>query len=391
MTERLYYTDSFLTEFDAQVVERLDGGARIVLDRTAFYPTSGGQPHDTGTLNGIPVLAVEEDSEDRIVHTLGQPLPESDRVHGAIHWPRRFEHMQQHTGQHLLSAVFDQLFGFFTVSFHLGAEASTIDLDAPSITPEQLASAERRANELVWQDLPVHISFEDAASAAGLRKESAREGTLRIISIEGIDRSACGGTHVRSTGQIGAILVRKTEKIRGQTRVEFLCGSRAIARARADFEALDRTARLFSSALDDVPQTAASLLEQAKTAEKTRRKLALDLAALRGKSLFESCPPDPAGLRLHIERLASGPIDDEVRALAQSFCSGGRGIFLAACENPPSVLLATSAETGIDAGQRLKAALEKCGGRGGGSARIAQGSLPSAEILEALVRALSQR
>ncbi len=391
MTERLYYTDSYLTEFDARVVERLDGGARIVLGRTAFYPASGGQPHDTGVLNGIRVIAVEEDSADRIVHVLEQPLPESEQARGAIDWPRRFDHMQQHTGQHLLSAVFEQLFGFTTVSFHMGAEASTIDLDTPSVTPAQLAAAERRANEMVWQDLPVSITFEDAASAAGLRKESAREGTLRIITIEGIDRSACGGTHVRSTGQIGAILVRKTEKIRGQSRVEFLCGSRAIARARADFEALDRAARLFSAALDDVPQTAASLLEQAKQAEKTRRKLALELAQLRGRSLYESCPPDAGGLRVHVERIASGAIDDEVRALAQSFCSGSRGVFLAACENPPSVLLATGAETGIDAGARLKAALEKCGGRGGGSPRIAQGSLPSAEILEALVRALSQR
>jgi alanyl-tRNA synthetase len=391
MTERLYYSDSFLAEFDAGIVACLDGGSRIVLDRTAFYPSSGGQPHDTGTLNGIRVLSVEEDAEGRIEHLLEEPLPEPGPAHGVIDWPRRFDHMQQHSGQHLLSAVFDQLFGWATVSFHLGSEVSTIDLDTPVVAPEQLAQAERRANELVWQDLPVGISFEDAASAAGLRKESAREGTLRIITIEGIDRSACGGTHVRSTGQIGAILVRKTEKIRGQTRVEFVCGGRATARARADYEALDRTARLFSSALDEVPQAAATLLEQAKQAEKSRRKLGLELAQFRGRSLYESCPPDSSGLRLHVERIASGPIDEELRAMAQSFCSAGRGVFLAACQDPPSILLATSAETGIDAGQRLKAALEKCGGRGGGAAQIAQGSLPSAEILEALVRALTQR
>jgi alanyl-tRNA synthetase len=391
MTERLYYNDSFLAEFDAGIVECLDGGSRIVLDRTAFYPASGGQPHDTGTLNGIRVLSVEEEADGRIVHLLEEPLPEHGPAHGVIDWPRRFDHMQQHSGQHLLSAVLDQLYGWVTVSFHLGSEVSTIDLDTPSVAPGQLAAAERRANELVWQDLPVGISFEDAASAAGLRKESAREGTLRIITIEGIDRSACGGTHVRSTGQIGAVLVRKTEKIRGQTRVEFVCGGRALAGARADYEALDRTARLFSSAPGDVPQAAAALLEQAKQAEKSRRKLALELADLRGRSLYESCPPDASGLRLHVERIGSGPMDDELRAMAQSFCSAGRGVFLAACQDPPSVLLATSAETGIDAGQRLKAALEKCGGRGGGGARIAQGSLPSAEILEALVRALTQR
>lgn len=391
MTERLYYHDSFLTRFEARVAEARDGGARVVLDRTAFYPASGGQPCDTGSLNGARVTAVEEEGEGRIVHILESPLPETERVEGVIDWPRRFEHMQQHSGQHLLSAVFGHLFGFATASFHMGAAASTIDLDTPAVTAQQLAAAERRANELVWENLPVSVSFEDAASAEGLRKEPGREGPLRIITIEGIDRSACGGTHVRSTGQIGAILVRKTERIRGQTRVEFLCGVRALARARADYEALDRTARCFSAALDDVPQAAAAALEQAREAEKARRRASLELAELRGKALYAACPPDARGLRIHVERTGKGPIGDEIRALAQSFCAAGQGVFVAACEDPPSILLATGEATGIEAGARLKAALEKCGGRGGGSARIAQGSLPSAEVLEALVRALAQR
>ncbi|MEJ5370041.1 MAG: alanyl-tRNA editing protein [Bryobacteraceae bacterium] len=390
MTERLYYHDSYLTEFDAHLLEASDGGTRVLLDRTAFYPASGGQPFDTGTLNGVRVTAVEEDDAGRVVHVLESPLPEAGQVHGVIDWARRFEHMQQHTGQHLLSAVFEELFGFRTVSFHMGAAASTIELDAPLVTPEQLAAAERRANELVWQDVPVRVSFEDAA-AEGLRKEPGREGVLRIITIEGIDRSACGGTHVRSTGQIGAVLVRRTERIRGQTRVEFLCGVRAIGRARADYTALDRTARLFSAALDDVPQAAAAALEQAKEAEKARRKLALELAELRGRALYAACAPDGRGLRVHVERIEKGPISDELRALAQSFCAGGQGVFVGVCTDPPSILLATGEQTGIEAGARLKAALEKCGGRGGGSARIAQGSLPSAEVLEALVRALAQR
>ncbi|MCX7602771.1 MAG: alanyl-tRNA editing protein, partial [Bryobacteraceae bacterium] len=281
MTERLYYNDSFLTEFEARVVRTNADRTRAVLDRTAFYPTSGGQPFDTGTLAGVPVAGVEEEDNGEIIHVLTAPLPGQQQVRGVIDWPRRFDHMQQHTGQHLLSAVFDQLYGYRTASFHLGSEASTIDLETGSIPPEQLAQAERRANELIWQDLPVRISFEDAAAAEGLRKEAAREGLLRIITIEGVDRSACGGTHVRSTGQIGVILLRKTEKIRGMTRVGFLCGGRAVARARAVYEALDRTARLFSAALDDVPQTAAGLLEQAREAEKTRRRLALELATLR--------------------------------------------------------------------------------------------------------------
>lgn len=391
MTERLYYNDCYLAEFDARVIEAGPEGTRIVLDQTAFYPTSGGQPFDTGMLNGVPVTAVEEDQDGRVVHLLASPLPACTEVHGVIDWPRRFDHMQQHTGQHLLSAVFESLFGFCTVSFHLGSAASTIDLDTPAVAPDELAAAERRANELVWQDLPVTLSFEDSATAEELRREPQREGLLRIVTISGIDRSACGGTHVRSTGQIGAILLRRTEKIRGQTRVEFLCGGRAIARARADFETLDRTARLFSAALDDVPEAAAAAIEQARQAEKACRRLTMELAEFRGRALYEACTPDARGLRLHVERMGQGPIGDDTRALAQSFCSGGLGVFIAACENPPSLLLATSEATGIEAGPRLRAALEKCGGRGGGSARVAQGSLPSVEVLEALVRALSQR
>ncbi|GIU76566.1 MAG: alanyl-tRNA editing protein [Bryobacteraceae bacterium] len=391
MTERLYYTDSFLTEFDARVVRAEDGRTRIVLDRTAFYPTSGGQPHDTGTLAGVPVVRVE-DADDEIVHVLAAPLPESGTAHGVIDWPRRFDHMQQHSGQHLLSAVFDQLFGYRTASFHLGSAASTIDLDTASIAPGELAAAERRANELVWQDLPVRVSFEDSRQAEGLRKEAAREGLLRIITIEGVDRSACGGTHVRSTGQIGVVLVRKTEKIRGMTRVEFLCGGRAIARARADYEALDRTARLFSAALEDVPAAAAGALEQAREAEKTRRRLALELATLRGKALYDACAPEDAtGLRIHVERLAQGPPGDEIRAMAQSFCAAGDGLFIAASASPPSVLFACGQNTGFQAGARLKAVLEQHGGRGGGAGQMAQGSLPSAELLDAVIAALLQR
>lgn len=390
MTERLYYHDSFLTEFEARPVRLNEDRTRVVLDRTAFYPTSGGQPFDTGVLAGVPVVGVEEEG-DEIVHLLAAPLPAADTVRGIIDWPRRFDHMQQHSGQHLLSAVFDQLFGYRTASFHLGSAASTIDLETASIAPEQLAAAERRANELIWQDLPLRISFEDAAAAEGLRKEAAREGLLRIITIEGVDRSACGGTHVRSTGQIGAILIRKTEKIRGMTRVEFLCGGRAVARARADYEALDRTARLFSAALDGVPQAAAAALEQAREAEKARRRLALELAALRGKALREACPADSSGLRVHVERIREGPLGEEIRAMAQSFCEAGDGLFLAVCANPPSVLLAAGRSTGVQAGARLKAVLESFGGRGGGSAQMAQGSAPSAELLDQIVAALLQR
>ncbi len=202
----------------------------------------------------------------------------------SIDWARRFDHMQQHTGQHLLSAVFEESFGLKTVSFHLGAESATIDIEG-NADASVAQKAERRANEIVFENRPVDVTFEDSALAQGLRKPSERAGTLRIISIDGVDRSACGGTHVRATGEIGVILIRKLEKIRNQTRVEFLCGGRAVRRARADYEALSRAAQLFSSPLDNVPAMLAEQLESTRAAEKSRRKLELELAAYKGREL----------------------------------------------------------------------------------------------------------
>jgi len=289
--------------------------------------------------------------------------------------------MQQHSGQHLLSAVFEELFALKTVSFHLGAESSTIDLESAGLEPRQVAQAERRANHVVCENRPVSVRFQPAAEAAGLRKPSGREGDLRIVSIEGLDRSACGGTHVRSTGEIGAILIRKLEKIRQTVRVEFLCGGRAIARARADFDALLRTAQLFSSPLDEVPPLVAAQLEAARTAGKARRKLELDLAVYQGKELYDATPPAPDGIRRVVRRAAEGSLED-LRAIAQSFTARPQAVFIAALRQPPSVLLAVSADSPADAGKVLKAALTAAGGRGGGAARLAQGSVPDPALLD---------
>ena len=229
MTERLYYTDCYLRTFDARVVDSDAERTRIYLDRTAFYPTSGGQLFDLGTLDGVAVTEVV-DEEDRIAHVLAAPLT-GDAVAGEIDWERRFDFMQQHTGQHLLSAVFEELFGFKTVSVHMGTDNCTVDLDAASVSEVQLAAAEMRCAEIIAQARPTAITFEDGA--AGLRKESARTGTLRVVSIDGVDRSACGGTHVRSSAEIGLVLTGKTEKIRSSTRVEFACGVLVTIRPRA--------------------------------------------------------------------------------------------------------------------------------------------------------------
>ena len=230
MTERLYYDDCYLREFQARVVDTTDNGTRVYLDRTAFYPTSGGQPFDLGTLGGAAVRDVI-DEEDRIAHVLDAPVAVGD-VAARVDWDRRFDHMQQHTGQHLLSAVLIELFNIPTVSFHMGALTSTIEVAAAQIEPSRLERAEERCAEIVAAARPVTVSYEDSSSDLGLRKASARTGTLRIISIDGLDRSACGGTHVRSTAEIGPLLLRKLETLRGNVRIEFVCGLRAIQRAR---------------------------------------------------------------------------------------------------------------------------------------------------------------
>ncbi|MFZ0933335.1 MAG: alanyl-tRNA editing protein, partial [Bryobacteraceae bacterium] len=297
MTERLYYADSYLRSFRAQVVEAASGGLTVYLDRTAFYPASGGQPCDTGSIAGCAVLDVVDEG-DRIAHRLSAPLAAAE-ADCAIDWDRRFDHMQQHSGQHLLSAVFEELFALHTVSFHLGAESATIDLEGGAVEPRTVLDAERRANAVVFENRLLSVEFEDARVAAGLRKPSEREGPLRIVSIAGLDRSACGGTHVRATGEIGPVLIRKIEKVRETTRVEFVCGGRAVRRTRADFDSLTAAAQLFSVSLDGLPAAAAALLETSRAADKARRKLEMDLAVFEGRELYAATAPGADGMRRH--------------------------------------------------------------------------------------------
>jgi alanyl-tRNA synthetase len=264
MTERLYYADAFLRDFSAQVVDireasRADGVSlwQIALDRTAFYPTSGGQPCDTGTLTAtsrtgavleVPIESVEEENgEDdaaHVWHFTRKPLTAGTAVQGAIDWPRRLDHIQQHSGQHLLSAVFARELGAQTVSFHLGNTTSTIDLSGGPIANHSLARVERIANEIIAEDRAVTIRIVDRAeaeqllTAGSLRKLPEREGPIRLIEIADCDLNACGGTHVRSTGQIGSLLLRSTERVSRGLRVEFVCGLRAVTAARHDLTLL---------------------------------------------------------------------------------------------------------------------------------------------------------
>lgn len=385
-TTRLYWEDSYLEEFEASVIARDAGGLRLYLDRTVFYPESGGQPCDTGWINGVPVREVVEEGES-IAHVVELPVL-GDRVRGRIAWERRFDHMQQHSGQHLLSAVLLDLYGAPTVGFHMGDEVSTIDLGISSLSWQQAVRAEQRANEIVVRNLPIRAVWEEAGSLAGLRRPVDREGPVRIVSIEGVDRAACGGTHVRATGEIGPILLRKLDRAHGGVRVEFVCGLRAVRLARADHDALAAIARTLSTTLDRAPDLVAAQARMLEEAEKARRKLALELAQRRGRELYAATKPDGSGMRCAIERL-QGKLDEEIRALAQGFCAGGRAVFLAFAADPPSMLLAVSGDSAWDAGRLLKQALGEVGGRGGGSAQMAQGGAPDAARLEEAVRKLA--
>jgi alanyl-tRNA synthetase len=387
MTERLYYHDSYLREFHARVLDQSGGGTTLYLDRTAFYPTSGGQPHDIGSINGAAVVDVIDEG-DRIAHRTASAV-DSAVAECLIDWPRRFDHMQQHSGQHLLSAVFIEQFGIETCSFHLGEEVSTLDLETPSIDLEKVMAAERRANEAVCENRPILVSYETADAAADLRKPSDRDGTLRIVSIQGLDRIACGGTHVRLTGEIGPILIRRLEKIRNTMRVEFLCGGRAVQRMRADYNTLARIAQTFSTSLEETPQVAATQVESLREADRLRRKLEVDLASYQGRELYGATAPDASGLRRVLRRLTKGTLD-ELRPLAQSFTAQPKAVFIGASDQPPAILFATSADSGIDAGKTLQPLLAQAGGRGGGNARTAQGSVPGKEALSTILEMLTK-
>lgn len=385
MTHRLYFTDATLTEFDAQVVS-VDG-TRVRLDKTAFYPTSGGQQFDTGVLGGSKVVDVI-DEEEAIVHVLesAPSFAVGATVHGKVDWARRFDHMQQHTGQHLLSALLDDMMGGKTASVHFGAESSTIDVDGPMITRDKAVKLEVRANALIAENRPVSVTFEDAATAAALRKASDRAGLLRIVSIADIDRSACGGTHVAATGQVGALLVRRLEKYKNLTRVEFLCGARAVARARRDYDALGAMAAAMSAGIDELPVLVPSQAESLRAMESERRKMGEALAVYRIRELREAAAPDAAGHRLIVHR---GTTADEIRALAQAATALAGTRFIGSCDSPATVVYAASDDCAVNAGAVLKAALTTHGGKGGGSPKSAQGTAPSAAAIAAVVRELA--
>jgi alanyl-tRNA synthetase len=387
MTLRLFHQDPAPLDFTAAVVEVGAGGGLVVLDRTAFYPTSGGQPHDTGVLAGGRVVEVVEE-DGRIVHRMAHPvgIRPGEVVAGAVDPPRRLDLSQQHSGQHLLSAIFADGFGLETVSVHLGETTSTLDLSGPSLEDALLAEVEDRANRVVAENRPVTVALEDAGAAAraGLRKPTGRTGPIRVVTIEGVDRSACGGTHVGGTAEIGPILLGGTERIRGDTRLTFLCGHRALRRARGDREALRAVAVALGTTPDQVPGRVLAQRDRVREMEGTVRRIQGEVAALRAAALHAGTLPGPDGLRRVLVRDLPGGME-ALQSLGQACAALPGVLLLGVLGAPPAVLLAASEDSGIHAGNLLRDVLAEVGGRGGGSPRVARGVVPDSPALERVV------
>ena len=394
MTDRLYYHDSFLYRFDAEVRSVVETPRpALILDRTAFYPTSGGQIHDTGWLvSGDEKLRVTEvaDSEDgHIIHYLEAPLKNvqpGTRIHGEIDSARRRDHMQQHSAQHVLSAAFMRLFNLPTVSFHMADDYCSIDLDTPSLIQAQIESAECLANEIILENRPVEISFvtRDEAAVLGLRKlPPAERDQLRLIDIRDFDLTACGGTHVAHSGQIAGILLRKIEKVRHGYRVEFVAGQRAVSTARRDFSTLTETAALFSANIYDVPQQARKSLDEIKSLRKQAEQSQDDLAAAQATTLVAETS-EVHGRKL-IVRTFSGHDLNFLKLLAQKLTRQSPALVaLLATDSPqPALVFAQSPGQPDDMAALLKQTLASLGGRGGGSKDLAQGAAPSSTGLAA--------
>jgi alanyl-tRNA synthetase len=374
VTQRLYYTDAYLTEFDATVlhVDCHEGRPAAVLDRTAFYPTSGGQPFDMGRLGDIRVVGVVDRDDGVIVHLLEREIT-TGPVRGAIDWPRRFDHMQQHTGQHVLSAAFDRLVHARTESFHLGSVSSTIDVNR-AVSTADIDRAEDEANRVVWEDRPVAIRFVDADDAARLplRKEPMRTGLLRIVEVQDFDVSACGGTHVARTGAIGSIVVRSIEKFRGGTRVEFLCGVRALRGYRELRSAVDGSIRLLSVLPPELPAGIERLQSEGRDAKRQIKELQTRLATFEADAL--AARAEQIGKASAAIAALEGWDQQGLKTIASAIAS--RSCFVAVLFSvpaPSAIVIARAADLDIDSSALLKKLIERFGGKGGGRPDLAQG------------------
>jgi len=376
-TRRLYYDDSFLQSFSAHVLSCLPVGAvpgpsgpqsawKALLDQTAFYPASGGQPNDLGCLGDALVLDVSDDGED-VFHIIDRELARA-AVDGRIDWERRFDHMQQHTGQHLLSAMFQERFGLPTVSFHLGTDISTIDLRGPEPSSDVLHGAQRASNLIIFENRPIHVRYGTASQLAqlGVRKEVERAGILRAIEIEGADLQPCGGTHVKSAGQIGLILVRKCSKIRQDWRVEFACGARAERLASSDFQLLRTIGERLSCGPEDalaaIDKNAAERDASFKTLQVTLQQLAESRARL-----LVSAATTANNTPGCISELLREESPDLLLPLATEIAKNHGTVALVVHQATGQMVFAQSPDAGKDLSALLREVLATFPGKGGGT------------------------
>ncbi len=387
-TQRLYYDDSFARDFQAEVLSCVpftpegesaaSGPAwRLILDRTLFYPTSGGQPHDCGRIGDATVLDVLDEG-NLILHIVDKPLS-AGPVNGSVDWERRFHHMQQHTGQHLLSSVFLERHALPTVSFHLGAELSTIDLRGAEPSPTVLEAAERAANQAIFEDRSITVRYGTAQelSQMGVRKQVDRTGILRAIEIESVDLQPCGGTHLKSTGQIGLLLIRRCTKIRQDWRVEFVCGQRAQSAAHSDFQLLRRVAERLNCAPADVLSTAERVLSERDTLHKAAQLMTQRLAEAEASVVLQSTPSNPNGARL-ISRVILGVEPGYLAPFATQLTQAERTVALLVHQESGNLVFAQHPSARLDMNTLLRQVLEKLGGKGGGTRDFARGRLNDA-------------
>jgi alanyl-tRNA synthetase len=391
MTERLYYSDSYYTSFDARVVEclTLDDAPAVVLGRTAFYPTGGGQPHDTGKLGPIPVVDVVEREEDQaVIHILLPIEPETgfqagDQVWGEIDWTRRFDHMQQHTGQHVLSQAFVQIAAADTVGFHLSDEYGTLDLNSGELSDDSIARAEAMANQIIFDNRPVLARFvePDEVAKLPLRKTPPAKETIRIVQVEGFDWSACGGTHVARTGEIGLIKVVRSERRGSETRITFFCGHRALRHYQTLHTLTHDLALHFSVGVEDLPETMERLQTEARAIRKERdrlRELLLDYEAAALTAGAQIIGPVSLVRKVFEMREM-----EEVRRLATRIANHpGHVALLGVKGNKAQLIFARSADLSYDMRPLLQDACSLVGGGGGGGPELAQGGGPALKRLD---------
>ena len=386
MTRRLYHEDSTIRDFEGTVLHSIerDGATWVELDRTAFYPGGGGQPADRGRLDALSVVDVSED-EGRVWHRVEGALAPGSRVEASVDWARRFDHMQQHTGQHILSQAFIAVAGAETRSFHLGEGEVSIDVAHPGLDPEMLRSVEERANEVVWEDreILIHEVPREEIGRFPLRKLPAVEGIVRVVEVQGFDWSACGGTHVRRTGQVGIVAILSTEKYKGGTRVAFVCGGRALRRQRDRARLLRELSLAFTAGESDLPKAVARLKEERERLDKRLKTLLSSELTREAAALIEAAPRGLRGpvVARHFPDRDSG----EIGALASLIAGRGAIALLASGGETPRAHFSAPAGT-ISVGDLLGRLCREYGGKGGGRPESAQGAIP-AHALEAALDA----